>query len=86
MMGTKAEHEVVPVWPHERYAAACARKEWADAEATSIPLNDWRTRWLPGLRKGGRWIAVSPTGKDEGAVVTADVLEAALKEALSNYE
>jgi hypothetical protein len=34
-------HELFPVWPHERYAAACASKEWAGKEPCAIALTDW---------------------------------------------
>jgi hypothetical protein len=38
--------ECMPVWPHPRYAAACAQDSWAAAVPTAIPIDDWLDTWL----------------------------------------
>jgi hypothetical protein len=42
------------------------------SEPTEIPLNEWRTAWLPGIERDGRQVAVFPTPDARGVVVTAD--------------
>src|SRR6476469_4373831 len=56
-----AGREMVPVWPHLRYAAACAATEWAGAQPVAIPLDDWLAAWLPGLERDSRAGAAFPT-------------------------
>ena len=49
-----------PVWPHPAYAAACAEGDWAGAEPEAIPLNEWRTAWLPGMKADDLPVTVFP--------------------------
>ena len=49
-----------PVWSDEAYAQACREGEWAESEPTSIPLEEWRAKWLPELERDGRRVAVFP--------------------------
>jgi len=86
LLGDAGEHEIVPVWPHERFAAACASGDWADNEPRPILLADWLTAWLSGIARDGRLIAVFPTPDSKGPVVTAERLKADLEEELRNYE
>ncbi len=78
--------EMVPVWPQERYAAACSVDDWGGAEPRSIPLAEWRKTWIPGISGDGRLIAVFPTPDSKAAVVTVERLTADLNEELRNYE
>lgn len=77
--------EVVPVWPHERYAAACARDEWAGNEPRAIPLAEWLDRWLPGIERGRRLVSVFPLPDGAGEVITPSQLTEDLAEAASQY-
>jgi hypothetical protein len=86
LLGDDEGHEAVPVWPHERYAAACASGDWVGSEPRPIPLAEWRTAWLPGIARDGRRLAVFPTPNDKGPVVTAERLQAGLDKELRNYE
>ncbi len=86
LLGDAEEREVVPVWPHERYAEACASGDWAGHHPRSIPLVEWLDAWLPGIARDGRRVAVFPTPSCKGIVVTADRLQADLEEELRNYE
>ena len=65
---------LVPVWPHERYAAACAIGEWAGATAQAIPLDVWLERWLPGMKRDLRAVAVFPVPNGSGVVVSTERL------------
>ena len=86
LVGDSECHEVVPVWPHERYAAACAIDGWAGALPRSIRLDDWLNKWLPGIERDQRLVVVFMTPGSKGAVVTVEALKADLEEELRNYE
>lgn len=61
--------QVIPVWPHERYAQACITQEWQDCITEVIDLKAWMHRWIPGMIKDGRRVAVFSTTDDKGIVV-----------------
>jgi hypothetical protein len=77
--------EVVPVWPHERFAAACADGDWANDEPRSITLDQWMERWLPGIARDKRLIAVFPLPGGEGVRVAAERLQKDLETANEQY-
>ncbi len=85
-LGDTEGHKIVPAWPHERYAAACATGDWASNKPCSIPLAEWIASWLPGIARDGRLIAVFSTPDSKGPVVTAERLKADLEVELRNYE
>jgi Protein of unknown function (DUF2750) len=78
-------NEVVPVWPHERYAAACAKDGWAGNKPKAIPLADWLERWLPGIERDGRFISVFPLADGAGAQIAPGQLAEDLAEAARQY-
>ncbi|EEX37012.1 hypothetical protein VIB_001121 [Vibrio metschnikovii CIP 69.14] len=71
MLNTEDE-ECVPVWPHRELAEAWATGEWAECEAQSIPLNQWRSRWTPGLADDDLSVVVCPNENEEGVVLFPD--------------
>ncbi len=77
---------LVPVWPHERFATLCASDEWSGYEAISIGFNEWRDRWMPGMEKDGRFVAVFPTPSAKGIEIDPKRFEADLLSELANYE
>ena len=84
-MGDNEGHEIVPVWPHECFAAACTAAEWAGSEPRSISLTDWMDNWLVGMSKDNRLIVVFKTPSSNGAVVTPERLTEDLARELRNY-
>lgn len=78
-------HLVVPVWPHAQFAEMCANGDWSDHEARPIEMEAWLNRWLPGISRDSRFIAVFPTANDKGVVVDSERLAADLGEELQNY-
>lgn len=88
MVGDDSGKQMIPVWPHERYANACAIDDWADAAPTVIELEAWMTRWLPGMTRDGVQVAVFPvaTERMSGVVVLPERLEKDLEAELENYE
>lgn len=78
--------ELVPVWPHPRYAEACALGPWAGAEPEAIPLAAWLSWWLPGMDRDGRAASVFPVPGAGGAATEAERMRADLEAALEPYE
>lgn len=75
-----------PIWPHERYAEACATADWADCKPAAISLESWLRAWSPGLEQDNRKVAVFPVPGGSGVVMASRELESALREELANYE
>jgi len=79
-------NELVPVWPHGRYAEVCAKAEWHDYQPRSIPIDVWLGRWIPGMTQDKRLVAVFPTALDRGMAVDPRRVEQDLREEMSGYE
>ena len=79
-------HELVPVWPHERFATGCATGNWAGYRPRSIEVSDWLHLWLPGLTRDGRLIAAFPTPGGQGVVITPERFGDDLRAELSRLE
>lgn len=75
--------QLVPVWPHKRFAEACAK---AGAEVVAIALDQWMEKWLPGMKNDGRAAAVFPTPEGRGPIVDPDDLQKDLKAECEMYE
>lgn len=85
LAGDSSHRQLVPVWPHEHYAAVCAQGGWAGYAPRAIELDAWMARWLPGIAGDGRSIAVFPTPEDVGIEVLPDRLLCDLNNELANY-
>jgi hypothetical protein len=77
---------LVPIWPHERFAKACATAAWQDYEPRRIDLDVWIEHWIPGMTKDGKEVAVFPTPDEKGVVVPPERLFADLSQELAQYE
>ena len=86
LSGDAAGHELVPVWPHPKYAALCATEQWANHVPKVIDLEAWLEHWIPGIEKDARLIAIFPVPTDKGTPVEPRRLESDLREELSQYE
>jgi len=86
LLGDSEGHEYFPVWPHARYAEAFATDGFAGAQPTSIPLDDWLARCLPGLVSDGFSVAVFPVTPCRGVTVGPEQLRADLERELQNYQ
>jgi hypothetical protein len=85
LAGDAKDRQVVPIWPHQAYANACATGEWSDSWPAPIDLQSWLTKWIPGLVRDARLVAVFPVPTDGGAVVTPERLQDDLEEELEKY-
>jgi hypothetical protein len=86
LAGDDQGHELVPVWPHEKFAALCAKDEWAGAVPKSIELDAWLERWIPGMERDGKRVAIFPTPGNRGVAIEPARLGADLREELLWYE
>ena len=86
MAADDAGREAVPVWHHPTYAELCANGVWDGYQPRMIALDDWLARWIPGMERDKRVVAVFPTPNDKGVVVEPKRLGTDLREELTNYE
>jgi len=80
-----AGRQLVPVWPHSKYAALCAVGVWVDCQPKAITLDVWLARWIPGMERDQQLVAVFPTTKEKGVCVDPKRLETDLRNELENY-
>jgi hypothetical protein len=86
LMGDKEGNQVVPVWPHPIYAEATAVGEWLGYKPRKIELQDWLTKWTPGMEEDHRLVAVFPTVEGQTTTVPPVRLKDDLQEELAKYE
>ena len=86
LLGTDDGTEVVPIWPHSRYAEACTVEDFSGYQARAISLQDWLDRWIPGMVRDRRLVAVFLTPDGQGPVVTPHEIESDLRAELAQYE
>ena len=86
IMGDDEGHELVPVWPHERFAASCATGKFVDHEPRPIDLSNWIEKWTPGMQRDQLLVAVFPTPDGKGVPVTPERLKEDLEAELSLIE
>ncbi|HPM82187.1 MAG TPA: DUF2750 domain-containing protein [Candidatus Anammoximicrobium sp.] len=86
MFGDTDQRECLPVWPHPDYAAALATDPWAACTPERLDLEAFLTRWIPGLARDNRRVAVFPTPQAKGVVVEPQQLQADLSVELEQYE
>lgn len=86
LVSDKHGNELVPVWPHPKYAELCTHDQWQGYTPKSIDLDAWLTRWIPGMKRDSRSVAVFPTPQDKGVVVDPMRLEKDLREEMAQYE
>jgi hypothetical protein len=75
-----------PVWPHPRFAEACAEGPWKGETPVAIDIDEWVHAWLPDLEKDGMRVAVFQRPDDEGVGVGAQRLKSDLEEELAQFE
>jgi hypothetical protein len=76
----------LPVWPHPRFAQACARGPWEEAEPVKTDVDEWVETWLWNLERDGMNVAVFQTPADEGVGVSPKRLRHDLAHELSRLE
>lgn len=85
VVADEADRECLPVWPHDAYARLCATEEFKDSSPAPIPLEVFMTRWLPGMARDRRFVAVFPTPGNKGVVVAPAELRQDLEDEAARY-
>jgi hypothetical protein len=75
-----------PVWPHPRFAQACAEGPWEGENAVAIDIDEWVEGWLSALDEDGMRVAVFQTPDDEGVGVAPQRLKRDLEDELAQFE
>ena len=86
LFGDSNAGEAVPVWPFEEFANQFATDQWADCKPSAIGLQHFLDRWLPGMEKDVRAVAVFPVLKQQNCTVSAVEFQKAIEKALEDYE
>ena len=76
----------VSLWPHARYAEACAVDEWNGASPTAVEVHELVENDLPKMDVDGVMLAVFPTPDDAGFIIPPAELREALQAELAQYE
>lgn len=81
-------HELIPVWPHQRFACSCAEGEWDGYDPQPIALSTWMDLWVPGMRRDNRLVSVFPvsSAEDRGIAVSPKRFRKDLETELDLYE
>ena len=74
------------VWPHARYAEACAVDEWAGAKPSAMEIHAWVDEALPSIAERGGMLSAFPTPQHQGFIVPPLSMKADLEEELALYE
>lgn len=69
-----------PFWPDAACARALATDDWADCQPEPLALDVFMSRWLTGMAKDGRLVAVFPAPDGSGVVIDPEILLKDLKD------
>lgn len=75
----------LPVWPHPRFAEACAAGPWARAQPESIDVDEWVIGWSENLERDGLTVVVFQTPDDEGVSASPARVKADLSRELARF-
>jgi Protein of unknown function (DUF2750) len=75
-----------PVWPHQRFAGACAEGPWRGEKPVAVEIDEWVEAWLPNLEKDGMHVAVFQTPDDLGVGIAPERLKRDLETELEQFE
>ena len=81
VMAYAGEHsELVPVWPHPRYAEAAETGGWKGYAPEPILVALWADEWAPGFEEQGKEVLVFPDADAGGVVVSLEEFQDELDE------
>lgn len=66
--------DALPLWPHPDFAEACAHAAWEGTRPEPVPLDELLSDLLPLLEEDGIRVAVFPSPRGEGVLVSPDEL------------
>ena len=73
------EKTLVPLWPHETYAARFGKGDWSSFAPTSITLRVFLDHWIPGMKKDRVEPAIFPVDSGSAVSVSPADLESHLR-------
>ncbi len=76
----------IPFWPEAAFAQACTSGDWMDFQPRAIALDDFLTKWLPGMAGNDQLAFVFPVPQDGASVAAPADLLADLREESRQYE
>ena len=74
------------VWPHPRYAQACAEGEWAGTVPAAFEVHEWVYELIPEMIQDGLMLVVFPTLEHQGFIVPPGGMREDIESELSLYE
>ena len=86
VLASEDGRECSPIWPHPRYAEACAVEDWSGSEPAVIAVDDWLDEWLPAMEGEGRAISGFPTPDGRTVLIEPAMMRADLEAELEQYE
>jgi hypothetical protein len=86
MLGDENGHQCFPVWPAEAFAVQYCKESGPNLQPGPISLSDWMTKWLPGLERDERRVAVFPTTDNQDVVVDPAAMSGCLQASLGSIE
>ncbi|SFD83724.1 Protein of unknown function [Chitinophaga sp. CF118] len=86
ILGDQENSTVMPFWPEEHFAERCISEEWKGYKPQAISLQDFLDKWLPGMEKDNRLVAVFyfPELK-ENIIISPQELKSAIQEGQKEY-
>jgi hypothetical protein len=75
-----------PVWPHPRFAEACATGPWDGEKPVAIDVDEWIEAWLPKLEEDGMRVAVFQKPDEQGVGVAPERLKKDLESEVAEFE
>lgn len=80
------EIQYFPIWPHPDYAQMTADDRFPGNVPERIALDDFMTKWLPGLKDDGVKVGVFPNMEWTMWIMEPDDLLASLEDEIAQYE
>lgn len=85
LYGDAKGRQVAPFWPFKEYAEACASADWVGAVPERIDFDSFVNRWLPGLARDQRTVAVFPSRDIKALVIGPLELKRRLEQERSTF-
>jgi hypothetical protein len=76
----------LPFWPEQDFAAACAVDAWDKYAPKAIPLSEFLAKWLPGMARDSRLVAVFPTERDTAVFASPYVVMTAIQREMEQHD
>lgn len=76
---------LIPLWPHERFAAMFCIGEWAGYIPKAIELHEFLEKWPQTMKRDGLEPAILPGASGRAVIVSIDELVAHLRHELAEY-